>query len=245
MGKKEKLEKFPLENDFRMRGIETTRLDTFVDAAFAFAVTMLVISIGNVPDNYSELILALKGTPAFAMSFAAVIIFWLGHRRWSRRYGIEDGKTIFLSLSLIFVVLVYVYPLRLVFSAFASWISGGWLPSEMHLTSASELINLFVLYGFGFAALTLLMALLNLRALKLKDSLQLRKFELVVTQMEVAIWMVLTVTGVLSGLFAALFPEPLGAYAGFVYFNLPISMNLVVFIYRRKARRLKIKEVQL
>lgn len=89
------------------------------------------------------------------------------------------------------------------------------------------------------------MALLNLRALKLKGSLHLKKFELVVTQMEVAIWLVLTVTGVLSGLFAALFPEPLAAYAGFVYFNLPISMNLVVFIYRRKARRLKTEETPL
>lgn len=84
MGKEEKLNNLSLDNDFRMRGLETTRMDTFDDAAFAFAVTMLVISIGNVPDNYKELIEALKGTPAFAMSFAAIIIFWLGHRRWSR-----------------------------------------------------------------------------------------------------------------------------------------------------------------
>jgi uncharacterized membrane protein len=87
-----------------------------------------VISVGNIPDSYEALIEALKGAPAFAMSFVAIIVFWLGHRRWSRRYGIEDNLTIFYSLTLIFVVLVYVYPLKLMFSALGSRATGGWLP---------------------------------------------------------------------------------------------------------------------
>ena len=33
-----------------------TRLETFVDAAFAFAVTLLVISIDNIPDSYDDFI---------------------------------------------------------------------------------------------------------------------------------------------------------------------------------------------
>jgi len=36
------------DNGFRIRG-GPTRTDAFVDAAFAFAVTLLVISIGHVP----------------------------------------------------------------------------------------------------------------------------------------------------------------------------------------------------
>jgi hypothetical protein len=56
----EGLSKLTVKSGFRLRGIETTRMDTFIDAAFAFAVTMLVISVGDIPNNYDELIIALK-----------------------------------------------------------------------------------------------------------------------------------------------------------------------------------------
>ncbi len=43
------LKETPTKSSFRIRGIDTTRLQTFMDAAFAFAMTMLVISIGEIP----------------------------------------------------------------------------------------------------------------------------------------------------------------------------------------------------
>ena len=52
-------------NHFYNRGRDTTRLEAFVDAAFAFALTLLVISFDAVPTNYNELITALKSVPAF------------------------------------------------------------------------------------------------------------------------------------------------------------------------------------
>ena len=115
--KEDDIKRLPRQNDFYLRGLETTRLETFTDAAFAFAITMLVISVGDIPHTYNELILALKGTPAFLASFTAILLFWSGHRKWSRRFGLEDGRSIILSFALIFVMLVYVYPLRLLFSA--------------------------------------------------------------------------------------------------------------------------------
>jgi len=60
---------FPIDRGFTMRGIEITRLETFMDAAFAFAITMLVISVGTIPENYSELIISLKEIPACLCSF--------------------------------------------------------------------------------------------------------------------------------------------------------------------------------
>jgi hypothetical protein len=45
------LDSLPRLKGFRLRGIEMTRLETFIDAAFAFAVTMLVIATGQVPDD--------------------------------------------------------------------------------------------------------------------------------------------------------------------------------------------------
>ncbi len=68
----EQLASLPVQGGFRLRGLEMTRLETFCDAAFAFAVTLLVISGEGIPGSYQELIVALKGIPAFAASFAAI-----------------------------------------------------------------------------------------------------------------------------------------------------------------------------
>src|SRR5438874_13439470 len=38
-----RLEELPRLRGFRLRGLEMTRLETFIDAAFAFAISMLVI----------------------------------------------------------------------------------------------------------------------------------------------------------------------------------------------------------
>ena len=54
---------------FRMRGAQQTRIDAFVDAAFAFAVTLLIVSVGHVPSTVQDLILAMRGVPAFSASF--------------------------------------------------------------------------------------------------------------------------------------------------------------------------------
>ena len=51
------------ELGFRRRGDRTTRLEAFVDAAFAFALSLMVIAVGSVPRSPEELSLALKGVP--------------------------------------------------------------------------------------------------------------------------------------------------------------------------------------
>lgn len=45
-----------------------TRIETFVDAAFAFAFTMLVISIDEIPSSPVELFELSKDIPAFILS---------------------------------------------------------------------------------------------------------------------------------------------------------------------------------
>ena len=103
------------------RAQQTTRLETCVDAAFAFALTMLVVSVDAVPRSYDELVEAMKRVPAFAASFLILVMFWHGHCRWSRRYGNEDTASVVLSSCLVFLVLVFLYPLRLMMAgAFSS-----------------------------------------------------------------------------------------------------------------------------
>src|SRR5690606_32797830 len=89
------------------RGREVTRIEAFVDAAFAFAVTLLVISFDAIPDSAEALVEALKGVPAFAASFALLAMLWWTHADWSRRFGLDDGRSVLLSLLMVFLVLVY------------------------------------------------------------------------------------------------------------------------------------------
>ncbi|MCB1122989.1 MAG: DUF1211 domain-containing protein, partial [Verrucomicrobiae bacterium] len=145
----EALSKLNVRKGFRLRGESMTRIEVFSDAAFAFAVTMLVISLSGIPGNYEELVEALKGVPAFAASFTQIMIFWAAHRSWSRRLGMDDPISTLITLGLIFVILVYVYPLRLMMTSFFSYISGGYFPSSFVVTSASEIAGLMIIYGLG------------------------------------------------------------------------------------------------
>lgn len=234
----ERLAALPVKHGVRQRGLEMTRLETFCDAAFAFAVTLLVVAGGAVPTSYAALLEALRDVPAFLGSFAAIASIWLAHRSWSRRYGLEDGWTTLISLAMVFVMLVYVYPLRMVASAFMAFLSGGWLPTGFALRSAAELTGLFVIYGVGFALQTGLLAVLYLRALKAGAILRLDAVERLRTRQEIAMHGALALTGLVSALWAGLLPPWLGVWAGFVYCTLPLSMPALAVGYSRRAEAL-------
>lgn len=235
------LDALPVRGGFRLRGLEMTRLETFVDAAFAFAITLLIVSVGDVPRNYAELVLALKAAPAFLASFTLIMLFWVGHRTWSRRFGLEDTVTTLLSLGFVFLMLVWVFPLRLMASALLSWITGGFLPSEFYLKGVSELPGLFVIYGVGMALLSGCLALLHVRAKAVPD-LHLDAVERTRTNEEIFGWMAMAITGVVSALFAWLAPPRLGVWAGFAYTTLCVSMPWIAVHHERKVARLGRRE---
>jgi uncharacterized membrane protein len=223
---------------FRMRGVDTSRLENFCDAAYAFAVTLLVVAGGAIPTSYAALLTALNDVPAFLCSFVAIAVIWLAHRQWSRRYGLEDGWTTLLSLAMVFVMLVYVYPLRMVASAFMAFASGGRLPSTFVMTRAADLTGLFVVYGLGFALQTAMLAALHLLAAR-ADGLRLDAVERLRTRHGVVANGVMAATGVASALAAALLPAHLGIWAGFVYPTLIVTMPAIAVRYRREAERLR------
>jgi len=108
---------------FYHRGRDMTRLEAFIDAAFAFALTLLVISFDAVPQSFDELVAALRSVPAFLFAFSILAMFWIAHRNWSIRYGLDTTFAILVSLALIFVLLVYVCPLRAMATATISGVT--------------------------------------------------------------------------------------------------------------------------
>lgn len=235
----DRLASLPVKNGFRLRGLDMTRLETFCDAAFAFAVTLLVISGAGIPTSYDALLAALRDVPAFLGSFAAIGSIWIAHRRWSRLYGLEDGWTTLISLAMVFVMLVYVYPLRMVASAFMAFVSGGRLPTGFTLDEVGDLTGLFVIYGVGFAVQMQMLALLYLRALKAGDALRLDAVERLHTRQGVASHTVMAATGLVSALWAGFLPTKLGVWAGFAYSTLPVIMPLLAIRHARRIEMLR------
>lgn len=192
------LTRLPVQLGFRLRGEAVTRLETFVDAAFAFAVTLLVVSFEAMPDSFEELYDALRRLPAFLAGFAIVAMFWQSHHRFSRRFGLEDGMVTFLSLLLVAATLFYVYPLRMVMSAAMRYFTFGWAPSEFQVESFLQFRLIFVIYGVGFAALAAIIALLNRHALRKAALLQLDAAEILATKSEITIHLLLLACALLS-----------------------------------------------
>jgi len=228
------LDSLSVENQFRLRGLEVTRLDTFIDAAFAFVLTLLVISFDEIPSNYDEMLTAAKRVPAFAASFAILMMFWLPHRRWSRRYGLENSKTVLLSLTLIFVVLVYVYPLRMIFEEMFSGFSGGYLPSTFSITSYHEARVLLVFFSVGFFALSLIFNRLYSATLHSTTMLALNEIELRFTRINMQAWTLAASVALLVILLTLTAPDAWIRYVGYPYFSLFFVARLPAYLDRRR-----------
>jgi uncharacterized membrane protein len=102
------------EEGFSWRGEEVSRIESFSDAVFAFAVTLLVVSL-EVPKTFDELISTMRGFFAFAICFWLLLAAWFEHYKFFRRYGTSDSYTRRLSAVLLFIVLFYVYFLKFLF----------------------------------------------------------------------------------------------------------------------------------
>jgi hypothetical protein len=225
--------------EFRLRGLQTTRIETLTDAAFAFAFTLLVIGQGKLPANYVELLQALLHIPAFVCSIALLGVFWFGHHLWSRRTGMDDGITTVLSFGLVLTILVYVYPIKAVFSSMFHTLSGGLLPTGIQLSTFAELSGLFVIYGLGFALMCSWLILLHWHALRKQQQLELTLWEKTVLTISMQAWILMAMIGFISALLAATLPKSLVVFSGYFYASLSAAMPLFGLYSQRRYKAVK------
>lgn len=159
-----------------MRSHATTRLEAFSDAAFAFALTLLVVSL-DVPRSYDALIGLMYGLPSFACCFAILSWIWYEHATFFRRYPLQDPLTVTINCALLFVVLFYVYPLKFMFDSMFAQMLPQPVDPVVPMT-LGQLGSASAVYGLGFLVLFLLFALLYARAYAKRGELNLDALKL-------------------------------------------------------------------
>ena len=199
----------------------TSRLDNFTDAAFAFAVTLLVIGGTAAPTSYAMLAAAVAEVPAFAIGFATILMFWFAHVRWRRFRGDGDWLSSMLTVLLIFLVLVYVQPLQAMARSFSTFLGGGGTPFT------GDVGDLFFIYGAGFVAMAAATAALFFEA---RRNAELGDLQRAAVRGESFIWLILTLTGLVSIVMTRF--EAVEQFAPLAYATLPISIGLFVWRYR-------------
>jgi hypothetical protein len=193
----------------------TNRLDHFTDAAFAFAVTLLVIGGSEAPTSYAMLSAAVAEVPAFAIGFAIIAMFWFAHVRWRAVRGEGDWLSALLTVLLVFLVLIYVQPLRAMARSFSSFLGGGGTPF------AGDVGDLFLVCGAGFVAMAGATAALFREARRNQGpSPNYRR----AARGEMPIWPILTATGLVPILLSAF--EATESVAPLAYATLPVSIGL-------------------
>lgn len=224
------------ERAFHARPVESKRLDAFVDAAFAFAVSLLIIAGAEPLRSFDDLLAALARIPAFACGFALILLFWLAHRTWSGLSPARDGWATSLSLAVVFAVLVFVFPLRLLTDTATHFISGGVLPGQGLISSFDELRWAYVIYGIGFSILSCLYVLLFRQAQRTIDPSD--RAGRVAARQWARTWAFSAATGLLSGAIAS---TSLLASApwlpGVAYQLIPLSIGLFALWDRRPGRK--------
>jgi uncharacterized membrane protein len=167
------------DGDFRIRGKEISRVEGLSDAVFGFAITLLVVSL-EVPKTADEVLHAMRGFFAFAITFTLLFMVWRVQFTFFRRYGLEDNTTVALNAVLLFVILFFVYPLKYVFTSIVERVLtklGFPNPDAPNLFKDQHAIILLVIYALGWMAVFGVFALLHAHAYRKREELQLTAVE--------------------------------------------------------------------
>lgn len=218
--------------DFRLRGHEVKRIEAFSDAVFAFAVTLLIVSL-EVPKSFEELLITMKGFFAFGISFLFLMLIWYEQNMFFRRFALDDTIVIFLNCALMFIVLFYVYPLKFLFTLMFNSVSAKVQIEQQQVPA------LMYIYSAGYIIIYLIFFFMYLHAFRKKDELELTSIELHDTKTRMWAQLILVSIGILSVFAVSFLPVSRAGLAGFVYFLIGPAFSIYHSVRSSKRRKVQ------
>lgn len=132
-----------------------------------------------------------------------------------RRYGLSDGPAIALNSTLLFVVLLYVYPLKFLSTYLVDLWSGA--SETAARIQPSQIPDLLIIYGVGYVAVFTVFLLMHLYAYRKRHTVHLTRLELFDTRYEIQANLINIVAGLASMIVAAVGGVNSVGLAGFMY----------------------------
>ncbi len=211
---------------FRWRGGDVSRVEAISDAVFGFALTLIVVSL-EAPKSFDDLKNEMLSVPIFACSFAILLLIWFKQYRFFRRFGLEDVTTTVLNFALLFVVLVYVYPLKFLFT--------GLFHSSARTLAPGQTPQLLAIYSAGYVTLNIIFIWLYRHALTFTRELELSAAEMYEMTTEIGIFFISCVVGAAVPAIAFLMPASIVIWAGLLYLTVSPAIFAWVGWRRRRA----------
>lgn len=141
---------------------------------------------------------------------------------WSRRFGLDTTYTVFISTALLIVVLIYVYPMRIMAAGMFAWFTDDYLPSHFQSITLDELRDMFVFLGIGFIALCMVFVQMYRYATRRKVELLLNEHELFESRTLAVIWSGAAGIGLISVILALTLPRLLVPYSSIAFMLLGV-----------------------
>jgi uncharacterized membrane protein len=221
---------------FKWRSHEPSRLETFSDAVFAFAVTLIIVSL-EVPRTFDELFEVFKGFWSFAACFAILFLIWNSQNIFFRRYGLNNAYITFLNATLLFVVLMYVYPLKFLFVAV---FSGGTYTDHgriIAMITDQQAPILMYVYHTGYMTIYLLFFLMYLHAKTKAKEIELSPAELFETDTFIMLNFINACLGLIGIILVLTLPVKDKGSTGMIYMAIPFAFWILFMVRGRQSRK--------
>ncbi|MEM9895368.1 MAG: hypothetical protein AAF789_03285, partial [Bacteroidota bacterium] len=171
-------------------------------------------------------------------------VVWYQHYNFFLRYGLQDRKTVVVNTSVLFLLLLYVYPLKFLtqflfeITTYFMFGQSGADYSFIQQFSIENMRYLLIIYGLGAALLFLSISWLYRHAYACREFLKLSEYEIQITKNSCYVNLVMASIPLFSFLFVLISPfnnPGLNfSIAGFVYF---LYTPVMILFGRRLQKR--------